>query len=402
MSTAPPEIWLTIFEHATFVPHAFDADAGDPFDVAGAPLPHDGTIQKDLIASLSTKWSLALVCKSWHELATPLLYQAVAAGSDKSLQSLCDALARFASADLPIRRPRVRRLDLFRWSPFVLSSKQASANLISIFTYLPDLEIICGHSFPSELADLNSYMQALVVNCGHSLRKCSLYSPFISRDDCVALLTRCPRLAHLYILRHPRPRKQSYSLQDIPKQNNLTFLSLDLPLSQHQEPLHPIPSLQHVHILLQNPPYLGVEDFLSVQGPHLRTIQLNAQRFSTQENIQVYFDFFGEYCPKLVHLIIICESWSQLFPPVSLPPTVTHLGVFATGECASNGLAEYLERTGNLANQRTIPVVIKWLNSSTKGDLERPLIDVAPRALPTASSPQCRLKDADGSGLSSS
>ncbi|TFY57690.1 hypothetical protein EVG20_g8440 [Dentipellis fragilis] len=157
MPKAPPEIWFTIFEHATFVPHAFDVNSGDPFDIAGAPLPHDGTIQKNLIASLSTKRSLVLVCKSWHELAMPLLYQAVAAGSNSSLQSLRNTLARFASADPSIRRPRVHRLDLFRWSPFVLSSKQASANLISIFPYLYDLKIICSHSFPAELADLSSY-----------------------------------------------------------------------------------------------------------------------------------------------------------------------------------------------------------------------------------------------------
>ncbi|TFY72520.1 hypothetical protein EVG20_g472 [Dentipellis fragilis] len=88
----PPEIWLSISEHATFVPHAFDTDVADPFDVPGAPIPFDTSVKDNLRSSIVTKRSLVLVCKLWHDLADPLLYQAVAAEDNHGLKCLRNTL----------------------------------------------------------------------------------------------------------------------------------------------------------------------------------------------------------------------------------------------------------------------------------------------------------------------
>ncbi|KAA1477703.1 hypothetical protein DENSPDRAFT_619695 [Dentipellis sp. KUC8613] len=54
------EVWFSISEHATFVPHAFDIDATDP----SAPNPFDRAGQKELRASPITKRALVL-CSRW-------------------------------------------------------------------------------------------------------------------------------------------------------------------------------------------------------------------------------------------------------------------------------------------------------------------------------------------------
>ncbi|TFY54442.1 hypothetical protein EVG20_g9698 [Dentipellis fragilis] len=219
----PPEIWLSIFEHATFVPHAFDTDATDPFDVPSAPHAFDRVGQEELRASLTTKRALVLVCRRWHALATPMLYQAVSAGDNRTLQHLHDTLEHFAqdhrhmgrtASVLPVRpQIRIHRFDLLTWSrsdldpsPRAFPKPDILARLIS---YMPDLEVFC------ELVDLPPYddatgvlfdslgpaLDALLAHCAMSLRKCILGSYCtVPVDYYVALRTGrgFPRLSCLF------------------------------------------------------------------------------------------------------------------------------------------------------------------------------------------------------------
>src|ERR1700753_1088365 len=71
----PVEVWLLIFQLATQVPFAFLPRTESPFDLP--PRPTHKEMTAELSRSLITKRSLVLVCKSWNELTTPLLYSAI-------------------------------------------------------------------------------------------------------------------------------------------------------------------------------------------------------------------------------------------------------------------------------------------------------------------------------------
>ena len=76
----PNEIWLHIFELATYVPGILDPDMHDPFDIpmdANSRLFYLRSEQSHIRKSLLTKHHIVWVCKLWCALAMPLLYQAV-------------------------------------------------------------------------------------------------------------------------------------------------------------------------------------------------------------------------------------------------------------------------------------------------------------------------------------
>ncbi|KDQ58752.1 hypothetical protein JAAARDRAFT_193277 [Jaapia argillacea MUCL 33604] len=86
----PPEIWLSIFDHATTVPQALDTHPQDPFDL---PPPSSGKqVQKKVYDSLVTKRYLVRVCKDWYELASRFLYREILIGRGRTLLSLRSTL----------------------------------------------------------------------------------------------------------------------------------------------------------------------------------------------------------------------------------------------------------------------------------------------------------------------
>ena len=69
------EVWLLIFQLATEVPFALLPRTESPFDLPPRPTHKEMTVE--LSRSLITKRYIALVCETWNENATPLLYSAV-------------------------------------------------------------------------------------------------------------------------------------------------------------------------------------------------------------------------------------------------------------------------------------------------------------------------------------
>ncbi|TFY56245.1 hypothetical protein EVG20_g9005 [Dentipellis fragilis] len=198
----PPEIWLSIFEQATFVPHAFDTNATDPFDVPGTPIALDPSTQNMLQSALATKMSLVLVRKSWNDLATPLLYQAITVRNDRSLLSLRDTLIQWdkhlASAGSVVSALRVRRLDLFRWSP----SPETTVDIfIDVLRHLPDLEVFCASTRFHRSPEIRSCLQALIANCTPSLRKCILPPLLkVSQPQYEHFIAHCPSFPPIHIV----------------------------------------------------------------------------------------------------------------------------------------------------------------------------------------------------------
>ncbi|TFY56243.1 hypothetical protein EVG20_g9003 [Dentipellis fragilis] len=396
----PPEVWLSIFKQATFVPHAFDTDASDPFHVLGTPITFDPSTQVILQSALATKWSLVLVCKSWNDLATPLLYQAVAVRSDRGLQSLRDTLTKRTQRISPTgsftSALRVQRLDLFRWSP---SPNTTTDILIDVFQHLPDLEIFCASTRFHDSREIQSCVQAFIANCAASMRKCVL-SPLseVSQSEYEHLISRCPQLSHLFI---PWPHwENSSTFPTFP--DSLTFLSIDRPL---QTQSRPFPSLQHVYVQLL-PEFSDIdkmETVFIIQGPYLRTVEFHMSSADAWTDLSLYFDFCTRYCPNLVHLILIMDDWeydSDEVPSLSIPATVTHLGLYMGWEMVPLDLEAHLSAVRDLLKfQDTVPGVIRRLHALTEHDRKElwENLELRTRFAPLAA--RCRLEDADGNEL---
>ncbi|KAA1477695.1 hypothetical protein DENSPDRAFT_619446 [Dentipellis sp. KUC8613] len=420
LQRTPPEIWLSIFECATFVPHAFDTDVTDPFDVHGSPTPFDHSVERRLQASLSTKRSLVLVCKLWHDLATPLLYQAVTARDNVSLRSLNNAISGHSSAS---RKLRVRRLDLLRWPRN--QTPLASDVLSELLHQLPSVEILCLATYPYfttidsdgcdltrafDAAEAESLLEALLAApVRTTLRKCIIGPSFIHVKQSNALLSHCTRLSCLFVFSHIRyPFREG---QVIPARLPLTCLSVeceDTPSAMasgvwHQ--MQPHPSLQHVHILLRSIVRIyheSTETFLRTQGVYLRTIQLSIGKYQWDRCVAPFLHLLATHCPNLIHLIFICDSRGPVLFRTPLPPTVTHFGIYSMIDNSEQGLCDYLGQIERFLGQRChVPGVIRRLNASTQEEWdylrEDPELLARYAALPVPS--HCRLEDAEGRDL---
>src|SRR5258705_116473 len=81
----PAEVWLLILQLATEVPFAFLPKVESPFDLPSRPSPKEMTAE--ISRSLITKRYIVLVCKTWNEIATPLLYSALLLRSGRGVTS---------------------------------------------------------------------------------------------------------------------------------------------------------------------------------------------------------------------------------------------------------------------------------------------------------------------------
>ncbi|KAA1477698.1 hypothetical protein DENSPDRAFT_619362 [Dentipellis sp. KUC8613] len=358
----PPEVWVSIFEWATFVPHAFDVDAVDPFDVPSTPYIFDRAAQEDLRAILTTKTTLVLVCRRWHALATPLLYQAVSVRTNRALQRLHDTLEHFAHNHHDAnraRRIRIRRFDLLKWSadhpgpasgPRVLPKPDVLARLIA---HMPHLEIFCEMVDSPFYDDTSGFffaclrpgLDALRTHCAASLRKCVLGSTCtVPAEAYVSLRTAFPNLSCLFTA-HTIPRGSGTTSTSAEHEPDPAALPPSLPPAQSQPPsltglsIHltdivpstqlwpvpwPIPTLKHLHIILEEhtPPAASAAlaaPFLRAQSPYLASVHLDLRRCASSSGAAAA-SVLSAHC---AHLVLVVRTY------VDVPARVTHLGVFA-------------------------------------------------------------------------
>ncbi|TFY68426.1 hypothetical protein EVG20_g3555 [Dentipellis fragilis] len=411
----PPEIWLSIFEHATFVPHAFDTDVADPFDIPETCIPFDSQIQDGLRVSLRTKRELVRVCRYWRDLATPILYRAVTVRDDRSLRCLRDALVRLAqssitgSTDTTIQAHtlpvRVRRLDLSGCRAGVSRAGRGLEFdvICDLFSYLPCLEIF------SDIA-IRPYSGYRIDNSSDaehhflSLNIEYFVNALLANRPCAARCANCPRLSSLCVywwLQGQVPGVQPAS--ELPP---LTSLSVDTSVDNRMPWKRPLVSLQHVYLWLHSivRSTEGAEAFLLVQGPYLQTVAIDIRRFLPQYMLDPYLHLITTYCPNVVHLIFICHLWGQLSPAIPFPPTITHLGIYVIDEVYPTGLGLFVEYVEKFIDHHRVawtgPGVFRRLNPSTEDEWEylRGNAELRTRYA-SSSSPgnlRCRIKDARG------
>ncbi|VDC03877.1 unnamed protein product [Peniophora sp. CBMAI 1063] len=173
----PPEIWFIIFDFATFVPHCFDAGVPDPFNCPRRLGVGDDTFMLDLRGdlrathrALRSKRAISRVCRTWHDLMTPLLYEAVSVVRDSDILSLAQLLKPKDVEELQSGLGKyTRRLDI---SLPHISVEQEPA-LQELICQLPKLEVYvlraCSDSNDGHYMTLR-LIEALAATCIGTLR----------------------------------------------------------------------------------------------------------------------------------------------------------------------------------------------------------------------------------------
>jgi hypothetical protein len=135
----PPEIWTEILIYATNVPFALDTDVVDPFEPGPKP-PNLAKMHSALRYSLATKWAFILVCKLFHDIGLPFLYQSLLIVRWSSVKSLRNVLAQSSSKQGPSSNlgQWTRRFDF--WTTLLFA--EHIDDLAEIFRYMPRLEIV--------------------------------------------------------------------------------------------------------------------------------------------------------------------------------------------------------------------------------------------------------------------
>ncbi|KAG1761784.1 hypothetical protein EDD22DRAFT_894638 [Suillus occidentalis] len=325
----PPELWITIFSLATDVPGLLSYDGPTSSDLPRSLVKeHEHKLLKE---SLITKRNIILVCRTWHVLATKFLYQSVLVTRPTTLSSLVTALDRRSSG--AARSVHVgwwtRRLDVSIQDDHCEASDYAKlANIIRRF---PNLSIV-NLSMPM-LPDNDSWLRqlpesvvmALVESCGPSLRvfDCSESILRPCRDDLMKLITAASNLSVLRCpICSPSARDKSPARLDMPvmpKLQSVSLMSVFLRdyLPDNKDANH-FPALRKLTYDCIPPPFLDHtwKKFVRLSCANVTTVHLD---YSLQADC--------ECCSSLNDLVVYIRSWTEINSNLTLPPSVSYLGL---------------------------------------------------------------------------
>ena len=207
-----PEIWLSVFQFATYVPGEQDLDIDDPFNL-DAPVPGHSFLhslrrqQSDLRTALRTKRRLVRVCKYWHMLVTPFLYRSVYIGYPRTVTvlrlTLRDSQRSANASNTCTLGAQIRRLDLALCTPF--KSQDDVDVLADLFQYMPNLQLFAvgrGCSMP-EGPSWELVYRNLGNFCGPSIRGLSWDWKTVNdrppvHEGVLKLISKCPYLQYLH------------------------------------------------------------------------------------------------------------------------------------------------------------------------------------------------------------
>ncbi|KAG2135367.1 uncharacterized protein EDB93DRAFT_1242550 [Suillus bovinus] len=335
----PPELWITIFNLATDIPGLLSYDGPTPFDL---PRPlvkeHEHRLLKE---SLITKRNIILVCKTWHTLAINILYRSVLVTRPATLSSLLVALGRRSSG--AARSVHVgwwtRRLDVLIHDDRCEAPDYALlANIIRQFPNLSTVNL----SMPM-LPDNDSWLRqlpesvimALAESCGSSLRvfDCSESILRPCREDLMKLIAAAKNLSVLRCpICSPSARDRSPSARlDMPVMTKLQSLSLMSVFLRDYLPddrnANHFPALRKLTYDCIPPPFLDHtwKRFMRLSCANVTTVHLD---YSLQaECLQKELDLLGECCLSLNDLVVYIRSWTEINLNLTLPPSVSYLGL---------------------------------------------------------------------------
>ncbi|KAL5533474.1 hypothetical protein ACEPAF_5250 [Sanghuangporus sanghuang] len=325
----PLEIWQIIHHFATFVPSAFETNATDPFAYPG-PLTQD-EVHTLLRRSLFTKRNIVLVCKTWNELATRFLYEAVSVSVRSSFNVLLQGLEDATSGDAT-QVPEHRRVK-GRWTlrldiPLPDSHPQQVDDFVKIIQHLPNLSIVVvRQAFRAPLHHNRSFLWVLVSHSSRSLLVLDIPSYVLEFPG-----LEIPGNFNTLTLRALRIRPHTlnqYGGRILGPQ--LEYLNL-----QGSEALHSIikeaplpPSLTYLAFEVDSLQATRVTSGSLVgTGQHLTTLELDdyfairgySPCFFGQEKFGTFLRKIAQSCPNLRNLILSIRCSGDLICTTYLPP----------------------------------------------------------------------------------
>lgn len=167
----PSELWFIVFDLATFTPRCFDPEVADNFTRPN-PDYEMGTFMFDMDndlrtvrEALATKRAISQVCRSWHELVKPLLYEVLSLVRIPNVAPLAAQITGSPGIQLDCSFGRyTRRLDI------ALPYKSFPAiedTLRRLIEHLPLLEVSIIHGRDMSLGMIKS----LAETCTATIRK---------------------------------------------------------------------------------------------------------------------------------------------------------------------------------------------------------------------------------------
>ena len=316
----PTELWLLILQLATEVPFAFLPRVESPFDLPSRPTHKEMT--RDLSRSLITKRNIALVCKAWNEVATPLLYSAVLLRSGPGVSAAWDTFHDSGRGNVRLGN-YVKRIDLSMRDSQThhAPSEQVTERerIASILRWLPNLSIFTMHTrvrdggttcIADALADTS-------VNTLQTIEWTGRYTyghMCLSGSSWMRLVSSCPNLKSL---QGPGCKIFSTVLHPAARLSHL-FVTHDDRGVEAVPPEHPTP----LHIRYNSATW-------DVIHPNTRAHCLQA--ISLDVRFRIHCTPLQELlvqCPRLSQLVLRFLTWNALPGDLTLDSSITHLGLF--------------------------------------------------------------------------
>jgi len=317
----PIELWLLIFQLATEVPYAFLPRIESPFDLPCRPTHNEMGVK--LSRSLITKRYIVLVCKTWNEIATPLLYGAVLLRTGRGVSAAWKTFCDSAQSDTSVRLGSyVKRIDLSMRDSRIhhLTSEQLTERekIADILRLLPNLTIFTMHTRVRG-EDSTCIAEALVDTSASTLETIewtggpTVGHMCLSGASWVRLVSSCPNLKSL-----DGPGCKIFSTV-----------------------LHPAAQLSHLSVTHD---YRGVENVppnpptplrvrynaanWDVSHPNTQSYCLQAISLDVRFRNHIILHRLLAQCPKLSQLILRASAWYSIPFGLKLDPSITHLGLF--------------------------------------------------------------------------
>ncbi|KDQ64084.1 hypothetical protein JAAARDRAFT_201490 [Jaapia argillacea MUCL 33604] len=392
--TLPAEIWLAIFQLSTAAsPQVLDTDIRDPFKLP-PPLSEQEVVES-LRESLVTKRALVRVCKAWHSMALPFLYEAIIINNRRDLVSLRTNLLdskRRAEIDgdgVPSLGWHTKRFELARrsqthYAPEGIPPDEEISHLSDIFHCLPNLAIlIVARDDNYHPPWPSSIVGDLAASCGPALRVLRWRrSPYPDLSEWDQLLRAAPNLR---ILELPEAHNNLAQLQVGP---HLPYL-VSLEMAGRSAPyfdtknVPAFPSLHHLAISGWN----GLPSLLLTQyRDQLSSITL---RTSHLENA---VPIVASLCPNLRRMVIHIRFMNGF--PAELP-TTAHLGLVYTEESVSRHQAKIFFARLSTLNAPNLQL-LRFLDRRLLDHIRYHHPKVFSQGMESLSSRQYRIEDMDG------
>jgi hypothetical protein len=315
--------------HATFVPQALEAEIQDPFQQREILTLRE--IQTGLDEVSVTKRRLVRVCKTWKDLAIPILYSAIIVHSITALRRLFRALHRVISQNPSMACGMwVRRLDIVfddkLWQQLELERSDLPIELMAAFRRMPRLEILAmkmprNDQMPEIWETI--FLDHLRYNLP-SLRilhwpKSQVYGQgtrnWMLMLDQSPHIIACPGIC-LTIA-------EDMLLDFASLLSRLTYVKAcfdhnTLPIPPQPLAVNPI---SECHVTWGHP---LPANSLSMFGSLIARLSLDVVQ---GHNLEVVMSGVIRSCPALRQMVLHMEDWSNFGDLVSLPERLEHLGL---------------------------------------------------------------------------